>query len=119
MTAEPLNRIRPVAGNEAVIDDVRDQHLRIVTLYNAVLEDVNNLMNIYLSLAAQKTNDVMKILTVFSVFFLPLTFIAGIYGMNFTYMPELKQHWGYPAVWLLMAAIVVTIYFWFKRKKWL
>lgn len=73
-------------------------------------------MNLYMSFAAQKTNDVMKVLTIFSVFFMPLTFIVGIYGMNFDFMPELNQKWGYPAVILLMVIITVIIYQWFKRK---
>jgi len=119
MSLEPLNRIKVPQDEDAAMDDVKEQHLKIVTLYNAVLEDVNNLMNIYMSLSAQKTNDVMKVLTIFSVFFLPLTFIAGIYGMNFKYMPELTTRWGYPAVWLLMVVIVAVVYLWFKRKKWL
>lgn len=66
-----------------------------------------------------KTNDVMKVLTIFSVFFMPLTFIVGIYGMNFQYMPELQQRWGYPASLILMAAVSALIYGWFKRKDWL
>lgn len=119
MTQEPLNHVKLPQDEDAVMDDVKEQHLKITTLYTAVLEDVNNLMNIYMSLAAQKTNDVMKVLTIFSVFFLPLTFIAGIYGMNFNYMPELKTRWGYPAVWALMIVIIAVIYIWFKRKKWL
>jgi magnesium transporter len=84
-----------------------------------VLEDVNNLMNLFLSLSAQKTNDVMKVLTIFSVFFMPLTFIAGIYGMNFEFMPELRQKWGYPGVLLLMVLVALFIYVYFKKKKWL
>ena len=63
-----------------------------------LLEDVNNLLSIQLALASHRTNEVVRVLTVFSVFFLPLTFIVGIYGMNFQFMPELRQRWGYPAV---------------------
>ena len=116
---EPLNHIRTEPKDEAELQDVRDQHLKIQTLYSQILEDVNNLMNLYVSFSAQKTNDVMKILTIFSVFFMPLTFIVGIYGMNFDFMPELSKKWGYPAVLIIMVIITITIYQWFKRKRWL
>jgi magnesium transporter len=89
------------------------------TLYNQALEDVTNLTNLHLSFSAQRTNDVMKILTIFSVFFMPLTFIVGVYGMNFQFMPELRQKWAYPAVLLIMALVTVAVYLWFRRKKWL
>jgi magnesium transporter len=98
---------------------VRDQHLKMQTLYSQVLEEVNNLLNLSMSFSAQRTNDVMKVLTIFSVFFLPLTFIAGIYGMNFEFMPELNKKWGYPASIGLMVLVTILIYTWFKRKKWL
>jgi len=116
---EPINHIQAVPGDEAALQDVKDQHLKIQTLYSQVLEDVNNLMNLYISFSAQKTNDVIRVLTLFSVFFLPLTFIVGIYGMNFNYMPELNLKWGYPAVMILMVTITLGIYFWFRSKKWL
>ena len=101
------------------MQDVRDQHLKISTMYAQILDDVNNLMNLYMSFSAQKTNDVMKVLTIFSVFFMPITFIAGLYGMNFQHMPELSLHWGYPAVIVAMIVITVGIYIWFRRKHWL
>jgi magnesium transporter len=77
------------------------------------------LFNIYFSVSSQRTNEVIRVLTIFSVFFMPLTFVAGIYGMNFEFMPELRQQWGYPGVIGLMALITLGIYFWFKRKGWL
>ena len=89
---EPINHIYIKPGEETALQDVRDQHLKMQTLYNQILEDVNNLLNLSMSFAAQRTNDVMKVLTIFSVFFMPLTFIAGIYGMNFEYMPELSKN---------------------------
>lgn len=116
---EPINHVRPEGENQSAIQDVFDQHLKMLTLYNQVLEDVNNLMNMYMSFTAQKTNDVVKVLTIFSVFFMPLTFIVGIYGMNFENMPELKSKFGYPSVILVMILVTATIYFWFRRKKWL
>lgn len=116
---EPINHIYVQPGEETALQDVKDQHLKMQTLYNQAMDDVNNLLSLSLSFSAQKTNEVVKVLTLFSVFFMPLTFVVGIYGMNFEFMPELKQKWGYPAVLLLMAAIAGVIYFWFKRKGWL
>ena len=84
-----------------------------------LLESVTNLTNLQLSLASQKTNQVMRILTLFSAFFLPLTFLVGVYGMNFQFMPELSQPWGYPLVWILMVAITLGIYAWFRKRGWL
>ncbi len=116
---EPINHIEAIPGDEAALQDVKDQQLKIQTLYHQVLENVNNLMNLYISFSAQKTNDVIRVLTVFSVFFLPLTFIVGIYGMNFKYMPELNSKWGYPITLLIMLGVTLSIYLWFKSKKWL
>jgi magnesium transporter len=84
-----------------------------------LVEDVNNLLSIQLALASHRTNEVVRVLTVFSVFFLPLTFIVGVYGMNFKYMPELSERWGYPAVLAGMAVVTVAIYIWFRRRGWL
>jgi magnesium transporter len=64
-------------------------------------------------------NEVMKVLTVFASIFIPLTFITGIYGMNFVYMPELKWKWSYPVLWLCLVAIPVVLLRYFRKKKWL
>ena len=82
-------------------------------------EDLINLLGIHVTMASHRTNEVMRVLTVFSAFFLPLTFIVGVYGMNFTHMPELAQRWGYPAVLALMAGVCIGIYVWFRRRGWL
>ncbi|HEY0040826.1 MAG TPA: CorA family divalent cation transporter [Flavisolibacter sp.] len=116
---EPINHTFVHSGEEVELQNVRDQHLKMQTLSGQVLEDVNNLMNMYMSYQSQRTNEVMKVLTLFSAFFMPLTFIAGIYGMNFEFMPELRQRWGYPAVLSVMALVSLAIYFYFRRKGWL
>jgi len=64
-------------------------------------------------------NEVMKVLTIIATIFIPLTFLAGIYGMNFKFMPELDWRWGYPAVWIIIVAVAVTMLLFFKKKKWL
>jgi magnesium transporter len=84
-----------------------------------LVEDVNNLLSIQLALASHRTNEVVRVLTVFSVFFLPLTFVVGIYGMNFDFMPELRQRWGYPAIIIGMGIVTLAIYTWFRRRGWL
>ena len=119
MMLEPINHIFGYSEEKVELQNVRDQHLKMQTLYGQVLEDVNNLMGMYMSYQAQRTNEVVKVLTLFSVFFMPLTFIAGIYGMNFDFMPELRQRWGYPAVLFTMVSVATVIYFYFRRKGWL
>lgn len=99
--------------------DVRDLYIKQKSLYDSMFENSAHLLNLYFNISAQRTNETMRVLTIFSVFFMPLTFIAGIYGMNFKYMPELEWRHGYPLIWLLMIAVVVINFLWFKRKKWM
>lgn len=101
------------------LQDVKDQLLNLILNYEEVTEDANNLLNTYMSVSTQKTNEVMKLLTVFSAFFLPLTFIAGVYGMNFNNMPELGWEYGYFMTLVAMLILSVVIYVWFKRKRFL
>lgn len=91
-----------------------------------LMEGANSLLNLYLSLASQRTNEashrtneVVRVLTIFSVFLLPLNVLTGIYGMNFEFMPELKWHLGYPMVLFSMVVVIAGIYLWFRRKGWL
>ncbi len=102
-----------------IIDDLRDDAERLAFLSDQLQDSVTNLLHLHLSLSSNRTNEVMRILTIFSVFFLPLTFIVGIYGMNFKYMPELESYAGYPLVWVAMITITTVIFLWFKRKGWL
>lgn len=101
------------------LQDTRDLHIKLLHIYDQIHEDVSNLVNFYLSISAQKTNEVIKVLTIFSVFFMPLTFVAGIYGMNFEYMPELQLRWGYPVLLGSMVGLSALIYIWFRKKRWL
>ena len=116
---EPISHVRSTSSDDPALQDVRDLHLKMQTLYGQALDEINNLMNLYMSFSAQRTNEVVKVLTIFSVFFMPLTFIVGVYGMNFKFMPELNKKWGYPIVWILMIITTLIIFLWFRRKKWL
>lgn len=117
ITQNVINQIEVNEKSKTALQDIKDKLLSLILTYDEVLENSNNLLNTYLSVNAQKSNDVMKLLTIFSAFFLPLTFVAGIYGMNFENMPELKWHFGYFITLGIMGIIAVVIYFWFKRKK--
>lgn len=119
LTGEVISSVRSAGNDSVALQDVRDLQIKLIMLFEQAHEDVTNLLNIYLSLSSQKTNQVIMVLTLFSVFFMPLTFIVGIYGMNFDFMPELKARWGYPAVMLGMGLITLLIYVWFKRRKWM
>ena len=99
--------------------DTRDLYQKMHAIYDTLFENTNHLLTIYFSISSQRTNEIIRVLTIFSVFFMPLTFIVGIYGMNFEFMPELKMKLGYPGVMLVMAAITGCIYLWFKRRGWL
>ena len=99
------------------IENIQDNLKKLILEYDEALEDAHNLMHTFMSVAAQKNNDVVKLLTVFSAFFLPLTFIVGLYGMNFKYMPELEWRYGYFMVIFSMIIMSVFIYIWFKVKK--
>lgn len=105
--------------HDPYIQDLNDMYLRLLTMYEEVDNSSNNLLNIYIGLASQRTNEIMRVLTIFSVFFMPLTFIVGIYGMNFQYMPELEMRAAYPVTMLAMFMITLGIYFWFRKKGWL
>ena len=118
-TQEAISSVKlPVAKSDD-LQDSRDLHLKLLNIYDQIHEDVSNLVNFYLSISAQKTNDVIKVLTIFSVFFMPLTFVVGIYGMNFDYMPELKMRYGYPLLLGIMVLLSCGIYLWFRKKRWL
>jgi magnesium transporter len=100
-----------------IYQDIQDTLLNLLTVNEESVDNSTHLMNTYLSLSDQKNNEVVRLLTIFSVFFLPLNFIAGVYGMNFSFMPELSWKLGYAFALCLMAIVVVVIYLWFRRKR--
>ncbi len=98
--------------------DLLDHTIHVTESVDSFRETANTLMETYLSLASNKMNEVMKVLTVIATIFIPLTFIVGIYGMNFHYMPELEWPWAYFAVWGVMIAVFVVMLIYFRKKKW-
>lgn len=98
--------------------DLYDHVIQVLDTVELYRDTVSGLLDLYLSSISYRMNEVMQVLTIMASLFIPLTFIAGIYGMNFENMPELKQSWGYPAVWGIMIACVIGMLTYFKRKKW-
>lgn len=99
--------------------DLKENQQRLIVTYDNLLENATSLLNFYVSLSSSRTNEVMRILTIFSAFFMPLTFIVGIYGMNFEHIPELQYAMGYPITIGFMLIVTLVIFQWFKRKAWL
>lgn len=99
--------------------DVHDHAIQIVDSIELYREMLTELQNIYISGLSLKMNDIMKFLTMFSAIFIPLTFIVGVYGMNFEFMPELHEHYAYGIVWAVMICISFTMIIYYRHKKWL
>lgn len=99
--------------------DVEDHVVQLMQLGETYQEIATSLVDSYLSSIGNRTNEVMKVLTIFSTIFIPLTFLAGVYGMNFKYMPELYQKWGYPMFWAICAVVLVLLIRYFKKKGWI
>ena len=118
---ELLNNPPPQMRAERVheIRDVFEHQERANSLATLYYEVASDLIDGYISLASHRLNNIMKVLTIVTVIFVPLSFLAGIYGMNFEYMPELKSHSGYFMLLGVMSAIVATLLLVFRRKRWL
>lgn len=98
------------------LDDLVTQATEAIELYSGMISDH---LNIYSTNVSNKSNEVMKVLTIFASIFIPLTFLAGIYGMNFEYLPELSFKYSYLIFWIVVVLVVMGLLFYFKRKKWL
>lgn len=99
--------------------DVYDHLIEVIQMLEMLRSIASGLFDLYTSAVSHKMNEVMKVLTIVATFFIPLTFIAGIYGMNFKFMPELESQWGYPVVLLAMLGVSIGMFAFFKFKKWL
>lgn len=97
--------------------DLYDHVIQVMDMSDTMRDILSSMLDIYLSSASNRMNEIMKVLTIISTVFIPLTFIVGIYGMNLR-MPEVEYPWMYPAVWGLMIAIAGAMLYYFKRKKW-
>ncbi len=109
--------IRP--ATKIFLRDIYDHAVHIIDSIETYREMLSSMLDIYLSSLSNRMNQVMKILTIFSTIFMPLTFLAGVYGMNFKYMPEIGWRWGYPLVMLIMLVVAALMIYLFKKKKWL
>ena len=105
--------------NAKYLRDVYDHVIHILDTIETQRDIVSGLKDLYMSELSNRMNNTMKVLTIIATIFIPLTFIAGVYGMNFEYMPELHYKWAYPVVWILMIIITVGMIIYFKKKKWL
>jgi magnesium transporter len=103
---------------EPYLRDLLDHTFHVTETIEIQREITTGLMETYLSMMSNKLNEVMKVLTVIATIFIPLTFIVGIYGMNFKYMPEIEWPWAYFALWGVMICVVLFMLFYFRRKKW-
>jgi magnesium transporter len=108
-----------VEGTRVFLRDLYDHTVQVLDTVEIFRDSISGLQDLYMSAVSNRMNEIMKVLTIMASIFIPLTFIAGIYGMNFEYIPELKWHWGYFAIWGVMIACIIGMLIFFRRKKWL
>jgi len=107
------------ASTKLYLRDVYDHTIQVIDTVETLRDMVSGMLDIYLSSISNKMNEVMKVLTIIATIFIPLTFIAGIYGMNFAFMPELGLPWSYPLILLVMVGVGILMLIYFRRKKWI
>jgi len=106
-------------GTHIFLRDLYDHTIQVIDTIETFRDMVSGMLDVYLSSVSNRMNEIMKVLTIFAAIFIPLTFIAGIYGMNFEFMPELKWRWGYFSLLGFMAVVGFGMLFYFRRKKWM
>ncbi len=115
-----LLRQEPLVREETrlYLRDLYDHTIQVIDTVESYRDIIAGLLDLYLTSLSNRMNEVMKVLTIIATIFIPLTFLAGVYGMNFHYMPELEWRWAYPAILAIMAALGVGMLVAFKRKGW-
>lgn len=119
MTRDVLSEFKVYTKDQSLFKNLHELNIKLLHLHNQNTEDIHSLFTLTLSFSDQRSNEIMKVLTVFSAFFLPLSFIAGFYGMNFENLPGLKSQFGFFLLVFIMLAVVIIIFIWFKRKRFL
>lgn len=118
MSADWIDKFKTLQLNDAEVTDLKDKHKDVIADFEHLNAQVTNLISMFLAMSDQKANQVMKVLAIYSMYFFPITFIAGIYGMNFENMPELRQPSGYFFTLGLMAFIALLTFIYVRRKRW-
>jgi magnesium transporter len=112
------NRFKDLSEHRIYFEDIYDHLMKLSDMIEGNRDLASDIRESYFSLSSEKMNNIMKTLTIISSFFLPLTFIVGLYGMNFKYMPELTWKYGYFSVLITMGILTIGMYIFFKRKGW-
>jgi len=106
-------------STDVYLKDIYDHTIQVIDTIETFRDMLSGILDIYLSSISNRMNEIMKVLTIIATVFMPLTFLAGVYGMNFKYMPELEWHWGYFFIWGIMLVIAIAMLIYFRRRKWL
>ena len=106
-------------STQIFLRDLYDHTIQVIDTVEAFRDMLSGMLDIYLSSVSNKMNEVMKVLTIIATIFIPLTFIAGVYGMNFRNMPEIEWQWGYPLSLLIMGGVAVIMLVFFRKKRWI
>ncbi len=106
-------------GTVIYLRDVYDHTIQIMDTVESMRDLLSGMLDVYLSVLSNHMNEIMKVLTVFSTIFIPLTFLAGVYGMNFRHFPEIEWPFGYAFFWLVCGAVVILMLLYYRRKRWL
>jgi magnesium transporter len=101
------------------LHDLYDHTIQVIDTIESFRDMTASMLDIYLSSVSNRLNEIMKVLTIIATIFMPLTFITGIYGMNFDYMPELRWYLGYPMVLCLMIVVVLVMLHFFRKREWI